>query len=219
MGTSSPPGVSNIKEQSMFDILTGMLTDKFLIYKAALTTPAFGSTVDVSLIFVDLSDRYFLALFVDESDFKFQASLSILFLKGLSAHLVVVADVAFFAFQLSRLLSDRNDSQLVCDTILKAVLSRNPRKGLIFHSDRGSNFCSKETRRLLIANGIRRSNSRKGNCWDNAVAESFFSSLKREIEYNTFYNIEEAEHLLFDFIEVYYNRFRFHSTLGYINRY
>ncbi|WP_368858495.1 DDE-type integrase/transposase/recombinase, partial [Leptospira sp. Pond_2020] len=44
----------------------------------------------------------------------------------------------------------------------------------VFHSDRGSNFCSKETRRLLIANGIRRSNSRKGNCWDNAVAESFF---------------------------------------------
>ncbi|ULG75785.1 IS3 family transposase [Leptospira interrogans] len=114
-------------------------------------------------------------------------------------------------------LSDRNDSQLVCDTVLKAVLSRNPRKGLIFHSDRGSNFCSKETRRLLIANGIRRSNSRKGNCWDNAVAESFFSSLKREIEYNTFYNIEEAEHLLFDFIEVYYNRFRFHSTLGYMS--
>ncbi|EMN77386.1 IS1236 transposase domain protein [Leptospira interrogans str. UI 09600] len=64
---------------------------------------------------------------------------------------------------------------------------------MIFHSDRGSNFCSKETRRLLIANGIRRSNSRKGNCWDNAVAESFFSSLKREIEYNTFYNIEEAD--------------------------
>ncbi|WP_000310272.1 DDE-type integrase/transposase/recombinase, partial [Leptospira interrogans] len=63
-------------------------------------------------------------------------------------------------------LSDRNDSQLVCDTISKAVLSRNPQKGLIFHSDRGSNFCSKETRKLLIANGIRRSNSRKGNCWD-----------------------------------------------------
>ncbi|UZN18617.1 IS3 family transposase [Leptospira borgpetersenii] len=115
------------------------------------------------------------------------------------------------------LLSDRNDSQLVCDTISKAVLSRNPRKGLIFHSDRGSNFCSKETRKLLIANGIRRSNSRKGNCWDNAVAESFFSSLKREIKFNTFYNIEEAERFLFDFIEVYYNRFRLHSTLGYMS--
>ncbi|KON75612.1 integrase core domain-containing protein, partial [Leptospira kirschneri] len=58
---------------------------------------------------------------------------------------------------------------------------------------------------------------RKGNCWDNAVAESFFSSLKREIEYNTFYNIEEAERFLFDFIEVYYNRFRLHSTLGYMS--
>ncbi|MCD1182794.1 integrase core domain-containing protein, partial [Leptospira sp. Pond_2020] len=62
----------------------------------------------------------------------------------------------------------------------------------------GSNFCSKETRRLLIANGIRRSNSRKGNCWDNAVAESFFSSLKRELESNPFYNIAEAEHLLLE---------------------
>uniref|UniRef100_UPI000ACAB39F integrase core domain-containing protein n=1 Tax=Leptospira interrogans TaxID=173 RepID=UPI000ACAB39F len=61
------------------------------------------------------------------------------------------------------------------------------------------------------------SNSRKGNCWDNAVAESFFSSLKREVEYNTFYNIEEAEQLLFDFIEVYYNRLRSHSTLGYMS--
>lgn len=114
-------------------------------------------------------------------------------------------------------LSNRNDSRLVCDTVSKAVLSRNPRKGLIFHSDRGSNFCSKETRRLLIANGIRRSNSRKGNCWDNAVAESFFSSLKREIEFNTFFNIEEAERFLFDFIEVYYNRSRSHSTLGYMS--
>ncbi|ASP42925.1 hypothetical protein AMR47_00005 [Leptospira interrogans] len=76
---------------------------------------------------------------------------------------------------------------MVCDTVLKAVLSRNPRKGLIFHSDRGSNFCSKETRRLLIANGIRRSNSRKGNCWDNAVAESFFSSLKEKS--NTIHSI------------------------------
>ncbi len=104
MGTSSPPGVSNIKEQRIFDIFTGMLTDRFLIYKAALTTPAFGSTVEVSLILEDLSDRYFLALFVDESDFKFQASRSMLFLKGRSAHFVVVAETAFFAFQLSLIL-------------------------------------------------------------------------------------------------------------------
>ncbi|EMO43249.1 integrase core domain protein [Leptospira noguchii serovar Autumnalis str. ZUN142] len=81
---------------------------------------------------------------------------------------------------------------------------RNPPKGLVFHSDRGSNYCSYETRRYLLNNKFRRSNSRKGNCWDNAVAESFFGSLKREMEYNYFYKIQETEELLFDHIEVYY---------------
>jgi transposase InsO family protein len=112
-------------------------------------------------------------------------------------------------------LSDHNDSKLVTDTITKAILNRNPGKGLIFHSDRGSNYCSKEVRELLANNKIRRSNSRKGNCWDNAVAESFFGSLKRELEYNVFGSIEEAREILFDHIEVFYNRQRLHSFLNY----
>ncbi|EPG75261.1 putative IS1236 transposase [Leptospira fainei serovar Hurstbridge str. BUT 6] len=114
-------------------------------------------------------------------------------------------------------IGTKNDSQLICKALSRGYAIRNPPKGLIFHSDRGSNYCSKETRQLLIENKIRRSNSRKGNCWDNAVSESFFSSLKREIRYNYFYKLEDAETTLFDYIEVYYNRQRSHSFLGYVS--
>ncbi|WP_156844504.1 IS3 family transposase [Leptospira wolffii] len=111
----------------------------------------------------------------------------------------------------------RNDSDLVKSALLRGIELRNPPKGLIFHSDRGSNYCSKETRQLLMSNRIRRSNSRKGNCWDNAVSESFFSTLKREMKYNYFYRLEEAQATVFDYIEVYYNRRRLHSFLGYVS--
>ncbi|EMO12110.1 putative IS1236 transposase [Leptospira santarosai str. CBC523] len=114
-------------------------------------------------------------------------------------------------------ISNNNDSKLVCSALSKAIECRNPPKGLVFHSDRGSNYCSNETRRYLLNNKLRRSNSRKGNCWDNAVAESFFGSLKREMEFNYFYRIQEAEEILFDHIEVYYNRQRSHSFLGYVS--
>lgn len=114
-------------------------------------------------------------------------------------------------------ISTRNDSELIVDTINLAIESRNPRKGLIFHSDRGSNYCSGEVRKILANNRIRRSNSRKGNCWDNAVAESFFATLKRETEFNVFQNLKDAKNNLFDYIELFYNRQRSHSFLGYVS--
>ena len=112
-------------------------------------------------------------------------------------------------------ISEKNDEALVISTIEKAINSRNPKHGLIFHSDRGSNYCSKKVRKLLIDNKLRRSNSRKGNCWDNAVAESFFSSLKREMGINYFYSLEDSNRIIFDHIEVFYNRQRTHSYLDY----
>ena len=114
-------------------------------------------------------------------------------------------------------LSIRNDSELIVDAITLAIDSRNPSKGLIFHTDRGSNYCSGEVRKVLANNRIRRSNSRKGNCWDNAVAESFFATLKREIEFNVFQNLKDAKNNLFDYIELFYNRQRSHSFLGYVS--
>lgn len=114
-------------------------------------------------------------------------------------------------------ISMKNDSELIVDALNLAIISRNPSKGLIFHSDRGSNYCSNDVRKLLANNKIRRSNSRKGNCWDNAVAESFFATLKREIEFNVFQNLKDAKNNLFDYIEVFYNRQRSHSFLGYVS--
>ncbi len=114
-------------------------------------------------------------------------------------------------------MSKNNDSRLVVNAIDKSIKGRNPAKGLIVHSDRGSNYCSNEVRKLLIANKIKRSNSRKGNCWDNACAESFFGSLKRELEFNVFYNLEDAKNEISEHIELFYNRQRKHSVLDYLS--
>ncbi|EMO87848.1 integrase core domain protein [Leptospira noguchii str. 2001034031] len=116
-------------------------------------------------------------------------------------------------------ISNSNDSKLVCTALSKAIECRNPPKGLVFSIRiRGSNYCSYETRKYLLSNKIRRSNSRKGNCWDNAVAESFFGSTEKEKwNINYFYKIQEAEELLFDHIEVYYNRHRSHSSLDFVS--
>lgn len=116
-------------------------------------------------------------------------------------------------------LSTNNNSELVKSALNKAILLRNPNINLIFHTDRGSNYCSNEVRKLLINNRIRRSNSRKGNCWDNAVAESFFSTFKRELEYFVFYDIKDARREISEHIEIFYNRQRIHSKLGYKSPY
>ncbi|GGK24912.1 transposase [Deinococcus malanensis] len=94
---------------------------------------------------------------------------------------------------------------------------RCPPPGLVHHSDRGSQYASGIFRAELARMRARGSMSRKGDCWDNAVVESFFSSLKRELlEDTVFENQDVARHAVFEFIEVFYNRQRRHSTLGYL---
>lgn len=94
---------------------------------------------------------------------------------------------------------------------------RLPPPGLLHHSDRGSQYASRVFQDQLARLGARGSMSRKGNCWDNAVVESFFSSLKRELfEETIFESRAAARHAVFEFIEVFYNRQRRHSTLGYL---
>lgn len=131
-------------------------------------------------------------------------------------YLCVITDL-FSRKAVSWKVSERNDAELIVDAVRKGLDSRNPGRGMIFHSDRGSNYCSKEVRDLLKNNGIRKSCSRKGNCWDNAVSESFFGSLKRELECNVFYDLEDAEKELGDHIDVFYNEFRMHSSIGYVS--
>ncbi|RYZ12768.1 MAG: IS3 family transposase, partial [Myxococcaceae bacterium] len=113
-------------------------------------------------------------------------------------------------------MGERIDRGLVLSALDMALLGRPAPQ--LHHSDRGSQYASEDYRQLLEARGIGCSMSRKGNCWDNAVAESFFSTLKLELVYITrFKTRESAKQSLFEYIEVFYNRKRRHSALGYVS--
>ena len=113
-------------------------------------------------------------------------------------------------------MSDRMTSRLVVDALAMAVQFRLPKEGLLAHSDRGSQYASEHYRRLLAKHGIECSMSRRANCWDNAPMESFFASLKKELVHHEDYQTrEEAKASIFEYIGVFYNRKRRHSSLGY----
>ena len=114
--------------------------------------------------------------------------------------------------------SEKIDSELVLSALGSALHGERNVEGLMHHSDRGSQYASAEYQRALDGRGIWCSMSRKGNCWDNAVAESFFSSLKMELVHDIcFMSRAEAKAALFEYIEVFYNRKRRHSSLGYVS--
>ncbi len=114
-------------------------------------------------------------------------------------------------------MSDRLRSEIVTDALKQAVCRRNPAQGLIHHSDRGVQYTSDNFQKLLKENQIICSMSATGNCYDNAVAESFFNSLKTECVYtNSYATRDQARQSIFEYIEVYYNNDRLHSTIGYL---
>lgn len=109
-------------------------------------------------------------------------------------------------------------AQIVIDAFNRARSRSLIKRGAIIHTDRGSQYASVEYRRLLYIHGYRQSMSAKGNCYDNAQAESFFSRFKTElIEGGHFESVEQAESEIFSYIEGYYNRIRRHSSLGYLS--
>jgi putative transposase len=116
-------------------------------------------------------------------------------------------------------VDENMESHLVCQAFINAVLSReNAPRGAIFHSDQGSQYASDRFRRLLDLYGLQQSMSRRGQCWDNAPMESFFSSLKDEYDEDPvfwFSDLMGARSGLFDYIEIFYNRDRMHSGIGY----
>jgi len=113
-------------------------------------------------------------------------------------------------------MSERMTADLVVRATTMAIARRQPPAGLIHHSDRGGQYCSHVLRELLEAHQIRVSMSRKADCYDNAVAESFFATLKKElISFADYATRAEAKSAIFEYIEVFYNRRRLHSTLGY----
>jgi putative transposase len=113
-------------------------------------------------------------------------------------------------------MGSRMTAQLVCDALKMAIWPRRPDAGLIVHSDRGSQYASKAYRRLLKAQGFIGSMSRKGNCWDNSVAESFFGSLKQErVQWRHYQTRYEAQQDVMQYITMWYNSRRLHSYLGH----
>lgn len=113
-------------------------------------------------------------------------------------------------------MGPRLTADLATGALTMALTRRTPNKGLVHHSDRGVQYASYDYQRALTQHGITCSMSRKGNCWDNAVVESFFKTLKVERVYHRRYRArDEAKQDVFQWIEVFYNRQRRHSTLGY----
>jgi transposase InsO family protein len=115
-------------------------------------------------------------------------------------------------------MGSRIDSRLVVDALEMAIARRHPGEGLVAHSDRGSQYASEHYQGLLAGHGFVCSMSRRANCWDNAPMESFFASLKKELTRGEmFATREEARASLFEYIEVFFNRIRHHSSLGYMS--
>lgn len=109
-------------------------------------------------------------------------------------------------------------SSLVITALRQAIVNRGENPGLLFHSDRGSQYASDEVKRFLQEHKMVQSMSRKGNCYDNAVMESFFHTLKSElVNIEQFQTREEATMKIFDYIEIFYNRQRSHSSIGYMS--
>lgn len=132
-------------------------------------------------------------------------------------YLAVVLDL--FSRKVVGWAMDQNmERGLVMNALQMALLARSPQQGLLHHSDRGSQYASNDYQKLLKDNKITCSMSRKGNCYDNACMESFFATLKQELVYHRQYQTrKEARQDIFEYIQVWYNRKRRHSKLGYLS--
>ena len=130
-------------------------------------------------------------------------------------YLAVVLDI-FSRSVVGWSMSERLTDDLTVRALLQALMKRNPHEGLIFHSDRGSQYASRRFKTILFSYRIVQSMSGKGNCYDNAYAESFFGTLKTELGYR-YESRSVARQHIFEYIEVFYNRIRRHSALNYVS--
>jgi putative transposase len=130
-------------------------------------------------------------------------------------YLAAILDL-FSRFVVGWAVSAINDRHLTIKALGMALKRRCPESGLLHHSDQGCTYASEDYQTILDAHGITCSMSRRGNCYDNAVMEAFFSSLKTELA-NRFDSCGDAKMALFDYIEVFYNQRRRHSTIGYLS--
>jgi len=181
----------------------------------AKTTKKFKVTTDskhTMPVAENLLDREFE---VDRPNTVWTSDISSIWTREGWMYLAVVLDL-FSRRIVGWAMDKRMKRQLVIDALEMAIGRRHPGLGLLHHSDRGSQYASKDYQKLLTKHGFIGSMSRKGDCWDNAPTESFFSTLKRERVYHRTYRTRlEARTDIFNYIECLYNPYRLHSTLGY----
>jgi len=162
----------------------------------------------------NLLDRNFMAHVPDE---KYVGDITYIWTEEGWLYLATVIDL-FSRRIVGWSMDKRMKAALVNDALLMAVWKRKPKRGLLWHTDRGSQYASDSHRALLQDHGIIQSMSRQGNCWDNAVAESFFHTLKTELTHHVaFQTREEAKQSIFEYIEVFYNKKRTHSANDYLS--
>lgn len=165
-------------------------------------------------VFDNVVDRQF---DVDQPDQVYVGDITYLWTQEGWLYLAVVIDL-FSRKVVGWSIGSRMKTQLVTDALRMAIWQRRPKAGLIVHSDRGSQYASKAYRQLLKAHGFVGSMSRKGDCWDNAVAESFFGSLKQErVQWRHYQTRYEAQQDVLNYITMFYNSYRLHSYLGYVS--
>lgn len=152
---------------------------------------------------------------VQKPDYAWVSDITYIWTREGWLYLAVILDL-FSRQVVGWSISSRMTKELVVSAIKQAIDRRNPARGLIFHSDRGSQYASHEVRNLLAKYLFLQSMSKKGDCYDNAVAEAFFANLKTELVYPYFFSTkEQAIREIFEYIEIFYNRQRRHSYLKY----
>ena len=154
---------------------------------------------------------------VQEADRAYVSDITYIWTQEGWLYLAVIIDL-FSRQVVGWSMSNRMKTDLIINALTMARWRRQPGTGLMFHSDRGSQYCSKRFQKELKDHGMISSMSRKGNCWDNAVAESFFGSLKTErVFFANYKTREDAKRDIVDYIEMFYNSRRRHSYLGYVS--
>ena len=154
---------------------------------------------------------------VDEPNRKWVSDITYIKVGRIWLYLAVVLDL-FSRKVVGWALDTHMRESLILDAFTMAVSQRDLKDNALIHSDRGVQYRGNEYQETIKAHGMRCSMSRKGNCWDNAVMESFFSRLKVELIYAENYRtVEEARAGIFEYIEMFYNRVRRHSSIGYVS--
>jgi transposase InsO family protein len=183
----------------------------------AVVTRRFRVTTDskhILPIAENLLDRDFVA---PEANVKWASDITYVWTREGWLYLAVVLDL-FSRRIVGWSMQPTLDRSIVLNALKGALSQRETGTGLVHHSDRGSQYASGEFQQMLHEQGITCSMSRKGNCWDNAPVESFFGTLKQELIHRcSFATRQDARQEVFDYIEVWYNRKRRHSALGYIS--